>query len=254
MLMFSDKSGDSVIIEGDEFLRKKGSFQVVTNFYQSRQENDRTMCPRFDLAVGMLEKSQEVSLALCRRVLAATAQEGGAPTQYSNVFDLKQGLVYLYHFHNFEEVVVFDLAKELEKGERVLEIAGLFPRTFAYRSYLEKREREQAEEIARRRGDPVDAEVLDGYVGRYAIEIPGVSGDRPHRPSRRGEAPGLGGRGVDPTRGRGDRVDPGVEDELLPRRKQRHDVDSLRAGEGDAKDRIVITPPLGGPVRGVRID
>ena len=25
-------------------------------------------------------------------------------------------------------------------------------------------------------------------------------------------------------------------------------------GEGDAKDQIVITPPLGGPVRGVRVE
>ena len=58
MLMFSDKSGDSVIIEGDEFVRKEGSFQVVTNFYQSRQENDRAMCPRFDSAVGMLEAGE----------------------------------------------------------------------------------------------------------------------------------------------------------------------------------------------------
>ena len=29
MLMFADRSGDSVIIEGDEFLRKEGRFQVV---------------------------------------------------------------------------------------------------------------------------------------------------------------------------------------------------------------------------------
>lgn len=34
-----DKNGDSVIIEGDEIIKKKGSFQVVTNFYQSRTQS-----------------------------------------------------------------------------------------------------------------------------------------------------------------------------------------------------------------------
>ena len=254
MLMFSDKSGDSVIVEGDELVRKDGSFQVVTNFYQSRQEDDRAMCPRFGLAVGMLEASEEVSLALCRRVLAATAQEGDAPTQYSNVFDLKRGLVYLYHFHNFEEAVVFDLERELAKGAHVLEIAGLFPETFAYRAYREKRERTQAEEIARRRGAPVDPKLLDRYVGRYAIEIPGVSpivlavrrdGQRLLASAKGGAVEGEDG-----------------EIELIPESKASffHVGNSgtttirFEPGEAEAKDQVVITPPLGGPVRGVRVE
>lgn len=174
MLMFADKSKDSVIIEGDEFVRKQGSFQVVTNFYQSRHINDRAMCPRFDSAVGKLEQAKQVDLALCRRVLASTVQEAGAPTQYSNVFDLKRGLIYLYHFHNFEEVVVFDLAKELKKGEHKLEIPDLFPSKFAYQRFVEKRKRDKAEATAKRRGKAVDAKILDQYSGRYAIELPGM--------------------------------------------------------------------------------
>ena len=254
MLMFCDKSGDSVIIEGDEFVRKEGSFQVVTNFYQSRQENDRAMCPRFDLAVGILEKSKEASLALCRRVLAATAQEGAAPTQYSNVFDLQKGLVRLYHFHNFEEVVVFDLAKELAKGEHVVEIASLFPKTFAYRSYLEKRERDRAEEIARRRGKPVIAKVLDQYVGRYALEIPGV-------PTIVVTVRRDGARLFAAAQGESIRSK-AKEAELIPESDTTFfHIDNngttvirfVRA-EGDAKAGIVITPPLGGPVRGMRME
>jgi hypothetical protein len=254
MLMFSDKSGDSVIVEGDELVRKDGSFQVVTNFYQSRQENDRAMCPRFDSAMGMLEASEEVSLALCRRVLAATAQEGDAPTQYSNVFDLKHGLVYLYHFHNFEEVVVFDLEQELAKGAHVLEIADLFPETFAYRAYREKRERAQAEEIARRRGDPVDPKLLDRYVGRYAIEIPGISPIvlTVRRDGQRLLASAKGGAV--------ERKDEEIE--LIPESKARffhvgnNGTTTIRfeLSEGEAQDQVVITPPLGGPVRGVRVE
>jgi hypothetical protein len=254
MLMYSDKSGDSVIIEGDEFLRKEGSFQVVTNFYQSRQENDRARCPRFNVAVGKLEAAKEVSIARCRRVLAATAQEGSAPTQYSNVFDLKKGLIYLYHFHNFQEVVVFDLRMELKKGEHVLKIADLFPETFAYRSYLERRERDRAEELARRRGKPVDPRVLDEYVGRYAIEIPGVS-EIVLTIRRDGKKLFAGAKGGAIARQE-------QEVELIPESEASFfhignngtTTICFELGDGDAKDRIVITPPLGGPVRGVRVE
>jgi len=34
--------------------------------------------------------------------------------------------VYLYHFHNFEEVVVYDLVKELQKGRQSYAIPSLF--------------------------------------------------------------------------------------------------------------------------------
>jgi len=39
MLMFADKTGVSAIIEGDVVIRKKGRYQVITNFYQSEIED-----------------------------------------------------------------------------------------------------------------------------------------------------------------------------------------------------------------------
>ena len=253
MLLFCDKSGDSVIVEGDEFVRKEGSFQVVTNFYPSRQENDREMCPRFDSAVGLLESAETVDLALCRRVLARTAQEAGAPTQYSNVFDLKRGLIHLYHFHNFEEVVVFDLAKELKKGKHVIAIPDLFPPTFAYSSYLQRRKREQAEEVERRRGEPVAPKLLDEYAGRYAIEVPGVGRITAH--IRRD-----GARLFASSKGEAIR-DEAKEIELLPQTQTIffHVSDQgttevrFERGEDGAVSGIVVKGPLGNEVRGRRI-
>jgi penicillin V acylase-like amidase (Ntn superfamily) len=39
-----DKTGDSAIIEGDDIIRKTGSYQVVTNFHQSKVGNKRQAC------------------------------------------------------------------------------------------------------------------------------------------------------------------------------------------------------------------
>jgi hypothetical protein len=46
-------------------------------------------------------------------------------TIYSYICDLKGSIFYLYHFHQFDEVVVFDLRKELAKGERTVKIGDL---------------------------------------------------------------------------------------------------------------------------------
>ncbi len=131
VLMFADASGNSVIIEPDAVIRKKGSYQVQTNFHQSLPKPEYS-CDRFRIATDMLEKAgPDISVDLVRRILAATHAEGKYPTLYSNVYDLKRRVMYLYHFHNFENVVPIDLNAELKKGRRTLELPSLFPRTFA---------------------------------------------------------------------------------------------------------------------------
>jgi hypothetical protein len=61
-------------------------------------------------------------------VLAATHQEGPYPTQYSNIYDLKNRRVYLFHYHNFEELLVIDLPEEMKKGVQSYEISSIFSR------------------------------------------------------------------------------------------------------------------------------
>ena len=51
------------------------------------------------------------------KILEATHQEGRFPTQYSNIYDVKNQLIYLYHFHNFQKEYKIDLKKELAKGK-----------------------------------------------------------------------------------------------------------------------------------------
>ena len=132
VFLFADEHGDAAAIEPDGVFRKKDWFFVQTNFYQSRTPPGAASCERFKIARRMLEDSRgDISVDLFRRILAATHQEGGSTTQYSNIFDLKARVMYLYHFHNFENVVRIDLAEELRKGARKLEIPALFPRTYA---------------------------------------------------------------------------------------------------------------------------
>ena len=93
-LFFGDASGDAVIIEPVEVIRKSGAFLVSTNFYQSATPPDEITCERFKTAQAMLtEANGEFSVELFRQILDATHQEGAYPTQYSNAYDLKAGIM-----------------------------------------------------------------------------------------------------------------------------------------------------------------
>ena len=110
--MFGDATGESAIIEPQAVIRQQGGYQVATNFYQSMTPPQRRNCPRYRTATEMLEAAEGLSPEFIRDVMDAVHQEGPAQTLYSNVYDLRARRVYLYHFHDYEQVVVWppDLA------------------------------------------------------------------------------------------------------------------------------------------------
>ena len=181
MAFFADANGDSAIIEGDIVIRKKGKYQVVTNFYQSetRKEDIHIICGRYPIAAAMLEDADDISVDLAKRVLAATHLEGpGSRTLYSNVYDLKRRIVYLYHFHNFQNEVVIDLKAELAKGARTIDLPDLFPKTFVAENFknsspgeIEKRKAKYTNKVN------VGEELLNTYTGQYQLNAP--EGPRP---------------------------------------------------------------------------
>jgi hypothetical protein len=177
MPMFADATGDSVIIDGGEFVRKQGGYQVVTSLFRQAhvEPGNESSCLRYEIACKMLEENPDVSVENCRKILAAIHFEGITETIYSNICDLKNGLVYLYHFHNFENEVVINLREELEKGEHIYDLPDLFPQTFAAEEFREKKEREVEEKKASLMVE-ADPESYDAYVGRYEIAHPFLPG------------------------------------------------------------------------------
>jgi len=125
-LFIADKYGDAAIIEGDDIVRKTGDFQVVTNFLQCHPELGWYPCWRYNLAVSMLGNMTELTVDYFRDILDAVHLEGSNPTRYSNIYDLKQGVIHVYDLHNYEKVVDIDLESELAKGERVIYLHSLF--------------------------------------------------------------------------------------------------------------------------------
>jgi len=142
--LIGDRFGNSAIIEPQTILRKKGKYQIATNFFQSKTRPENSTCTRYRIASELFEKSDSISVDLFRRILNAVHYEeySGSMTAtiYSNICDLKKGEIYIYNFHNFEDVVKINLQEELKKGERFQSILSLFPyETFAAKRYKAER-------------------------------------------------------------------------------------------------------------------
>jgi len=128
----ADRSGASMVVEFGQgrvqFVRSSTWYQIATNFVMSNISDGNYPCWRYRTADKILSEAKELSRDLIRDVLEKTHQEGRSLTVYSNIYDLKKGLIYLYKMRDFKEVVVLNLAEELKKGERRLDLPTLFNR------------------------------------------------------------------------------------------------------------------------------
>lgn len=126
-ILIADRFGDSAIIEGDIVIRKIGDFQVVTNFRLSNPDDGWYPCWRYDTAFGMLENMNDLTVDYFTEICDATHSEGlYSYTIYSNVYDLVNGVVYLYYLHDFSKVKVFNLSEDMSLGFNSFYMSDLF--------------------------------------------------------------------------------------------------------------------------------
>lgn len=126
----ADRSGASMVVEYGQgrvqFVRSDAWYQIATNFVMSNVRDGNYPCWRYRTADKILSEAKELSLDLIRDVLKKTHLEGDSLTVYSNIYDLKKGTIRIYNLRNFKEAVAMDLAEELKKGQRRLDLPSLF--------------------------------------------------------------------------------------------------------------------------------
>ena len=146
--LIGDRFGNSAIVEPRAIIKKNGNYQIATNFYQSITNPKDKGDFRYDIAKDKFEATDKITVDLFRNILNVTHWEeygeGMTTTLYSNICDLKAGDIYLYNFHNYDDVVVFNLKEELEKSTHFYRISSLFP----YKPWAQQRfERARAREM-----------------------------------------------------------------------------------------------------------
>ena len=122
-ILFTDETGKSVIIEWVEgemkIIPKELDYQIATNYFLSNPQLGGYPCNRYDTAKSMLEDENEISIESFKNILSATSQvwDGGG-TKYSNIYDLKNKLVYVFCKRDYSKYVYYNLADELKKLEQ----------------------------------------------------------------------------------------------------------------------------------------
>lgn len=172
MLMVGDRTGASAIIEGNAILPRRGPSQIITNFRQSEHPDGSKVCERYRVAQAMLKANPNVTVDGMRKILAAVHQEGPVSTIYSYICDLQNGKLYLYHFHNFENVVVLDLKQELAKGGHTQSLPELFPTTLAAEKFVSQSATALEARKAARRYSQFDPKTYPDFAGRYVANTP----------------------------------------------------------------------------------
>ncbi|MFZ4455288.1 MAG: hypothetical protein ACOYOT_03620 [Bacteroidales bacterium] len=137
-LFFADENGNAVVISVNEkgelvFTKKKKSenYLISTNYNRAYPENALDYpCVRYNKADEMLKrlKSEKgLTVDYFKSILELVHVEGiFNKTLYSNIFDLKKGIIYLYYLHQFDKVVVLKVDEELAKGKINIRIKDLF--------------------------------------------------------------------------------------------------------------------------------
>jgi Tol biopolymer transport system component len=139
-VLLADATGDAVVVSAGPdkelaFTRKprRDGFLVSTNFNRANPKNTYRggyPCWRYNKAVEMLEKikdEKDLTVDYFKSILDACHVEGPVSnTLYSNVFDLKNGVIYLYYWHQFYETAVLKVAEEIAKNKPPTRIKELF--------------------------------------------------------------------------------------------------------------------------------
>ena len=152
-VLMADATGDAAVFSAGPdgelaFTRKpKGDgYLVSTNFNRANPKNTYRgsyPCWRYNTADEMLQKiksEEDLTVDYFKSILdAAHVESARGNTLYSNVFDLKNGIIYIWHWHQYEEVATLKVAEELAKRPKPTRIKDLFSEETVRRAEEEHR-------------------------------------------------------------------------------------------------------------------
>ena len=132
VFIYIDSSGSYLIVEPYTLIEGNDPSYILSNFCPSVTNNEQArQLTRYRNGEDFI-KTQKISssLAFCSTLsdtMHVCRSRNGDGTLLTSIWDTKDGLVNLYFYHNFDSTVQFNLSDELAKGDRTIEVSGLFP-------------------------------------------------------------------------------------------------------------------------------
>ncbi|WP_310559737.1 hypothetical protein [Flavobacterium sp.] len=131
VFIYVDKSGKYLIVEPYTLTIGNQPTYVISNFCPSiTPEKNANKLDRYRNGVAFLKNGIDTSLAFCAALsdtMHVCRKKIGDGTLLSSIWDLNNGTVNLYFYHDYKTSVQFKLSEELKKGDHSIAIDTLFP-------------------------------------------------------------------------------------------------------------------------------
>ena len=131
VFIYIDKSGKYLVVEPYTMTLANDSKYVLSNFCPSvTTDKYANNLERYHNGVEFLKNKVDTTLAFATALIDTMhvcRKKVGDGTLLSSIWDLNQGLITVYFYHDFKYPVQFNLKDELNKGDHILEILKLFP-------------------------------------------------------------------------------------------------------------------------------
>ena len=166
-IFFGDLNGNSMIVEGDHVIKKQGKYQICRALLSHSQLNQRGYQQNIYHKAESMIKGKTATISLFREILQKVSAQKQNPTVCSSVLDLKNGIIFLYYFHDFHNAYRIDFGEEIKKGQRVIEMHELFPENKKANDYRKMLAQKMEAWRATRQVVEIDTDIYRNLVGKY---------------------------------------------------------------------------------------
>jgi acyl-CoA:6-aminopenicillanic acid acyl transferase len=142
MFLFVDKTGKYLVVEANQMTFGNDDTFVLANFsFADTKDLSTIKMERYCKGVAFLSnKTIDTNLSFCTALsdtMSVSRAKVGDGTLYTNIYDLDEGLIHLYFFHDYTRHVTFNLKEELAKGNHAFAFTELFPDNNGYQKFLD---------------------------------------------------------------------------------------------------------------------
>jgi len=142
MLLFVDKTGKYLVVEASKMTFGNDDKFALANFSICDTKDLSTIkMERYRKGITFLNnKKLDTSLAFCTALsdtMSVNRPKVGDGTLYTNIYDLNEGLIHLYFFHDYSKHISFNLKEELAKGDHSYDFTELFPDNKNYQKFFD---------------------------------------------------------------------------------------------------------------------
>jgi hypothetical protein len=131
VFIYIDRSGKFLVVEPYTMTIGSDSKYVLSNFCPSvTTEKYANNLERYHNGVAFLKHKIDTTLAFTTALsdtMHVCRKKVGDGTLLSSIWNLNEGIVTMYFYHDFKHPVQFNLKAELKKGDHILDIIKLFP-------------------------------------------------------------------------------------------------------------------------------